>query len=387
MRESRIAALLICLAIALCCATRQRSLLPERPCFASIRRPTPTRAASCSGACSPVTTRGYSHSAAAGLGRSRALVDLLLACSDDEFGRVLHAADSRSGDCLCRSRAGARSPLPVPFLAATRVAWRDLLQPVSLALAGLLALPVAAPLDRAPVTLVVATLATTPSKGRSGRPSMQGVPRSRGRREHNQRQLERGTPVRCTTGSRGRPHERVFAALVIRGVRVIATNRAKLRTSYLRSRGARPSTGAGRRRGGVEHRGVRRLSYVPALDGLRGAGVVTVIAVHYFGYPTGGAFSMEMFFALSGFLITTLLLEERDRTGVISLTAFYRRRAYRLLPALFAVLAAYLVVMSASPGRALEQVTRRVLLRDEHRHGVRLSPDGRRPLRHRSGRR
>ena len=82
-----------------------------------------------------------------------------------------------------------------------------------------------------------------------------------------------------------------------------------------------------------------------------------MIAVHYFGYPTGGAFSMEMFFALSGFLITTLLLEERDRTGVISLRAFYRRRAHRLLPALFTVLAAYLVVMSASPAKALEQVT------------------------------
>ena len=58
---------------------------------------------------------------------------------------------------------------------------------------------------------------------------------------------------------------------------------------------------------------MRRLSYVPALDGLRGAGVVTVIAVHYFGYPTGGAFSMEMFFALSGFLITTLL--SKSATG------------------------------------------------------------------------
>jgi peptidoglycan/LPS O-acetylase OafA/YrhL len=82
---------------------------------------------------------------------------------------------------------------------------------------------------------------------------------------------------------------------------------------------------------------------------------VTVIAVHYFGYPTGGAFSMEMFFALSGFLITTLLLEERDRHGGISLRRFYTRRAHRLLPALFTVLAAYLVI-SGSPRQALEQV-------------------------------
>ena len=55
-----------------------------------------------------------------------------------------------------------------------------------------------------------------------------------------------------------------------------------------------------------------RLGYVPSLDGLRGAGIAVVIGAHYFGYPRGGYFSMDMFFALSGFLITTLLLEERD---------------------------------------------------------------------------
>jgi peptidoglycan/LPS O-acetylase OafA/YrhL len=100
---------------------------------------------------------------------------------------------------------------------------------------------------------------------------------------------------------------------------------------------------------------VRRLGYVPALDGLRGAGIVTVIAVHYFGYPSGGYFSMEMFFALSGFLITTLLLEERDRRDRIGLTGFYRRRAYRLLPGLFTVFAVYAIATSASP-LALKQI-------------------------------
>jgi peptidoglycan/LPS O-acetylase OafA/YrhL len=101
---------------------------------------------------------------------------------------------------------------------------------------------------------------------------------------------------------------------------------------------------------------VKRLGYVPALDGLRGAGIVTVIAVHYYGDPSGGFFSMEMFFALSGFLITTLLLQERDRTGHVELRAFFRRRVYRLLPALLTVLAAYAIVMSGSPARALKQV-------------------------------
>jgi peptidoglycan/LPS O-acetylase OafA/YrhL len=66
---------------------------------------------------------------------------------------------------------------------------------------------------------------------------------------------------------------------------------------------------------------------------------------------------MEVFFALSGFLITTLLLEERDRTGEIRLSAFYRRRARRLLPGLFAVLMAYAAVsVWDSPLRTLEQI-------------------------------
>lgn len=94
---------------------------------------------------------------------------------------------------------------------------------------------------------------------------------------------------------------------------------------------------------------------MPALDGLRGVGIAVVIGVHYFGYPIGGYFSMDMFFALSGFLITTLLLEERDRSGGIALRAFYGRRAYRLLPALFAVLAAFAILTGAT-SKALEQL-------------------------------
>jgi len=99
-----------------------------------------------------------------------------------------------------------------------------------------------------------------------------------------------------------------------------------------------------------------RLGYVPALDGIRGGLIVAVIGVHYVGYPAGGYYSMEVFFALSGFLITTLLLEEHDRTGRIARAAFYRRRAYRLLPALFTMLAVYAIAMWASPVKAIEQV-------------------------------
>jgi peptidoglycan/LPS O-acetylase OafA/YrhL len=101
---------------------------------------------------------------------------------------------------------------------------------------------------------------------------------------------------------------------------------------------------------------VRRLGHVPALDGIRGLGAVAVISAHYFPASASGAgYCIEVFFALSGFLITTLLLEERDRVGRVSLAAFYRRRAYRLLPALLTVLAAYAIATSASR-LALEQI-------------------------------
>lgn len=80
-----------------------------------------------------------------------------------------------------------------------------------------------------------------------------------------------------------------------------------------------------------------RLGYVPALDGLRGIAILGVLGVHLFGL-SGGFYGVDLFFVLSGFLITTLLLDEHDRTGLVSLRAFYIRRARRLLPALGGVL-------------------------------------------------
>lgn len=87
-----------------------------------------------------------------------------------------------------------------------------------------------------------------------------------------------------------------------------------------------------------------RLPHVPALDGLRGVAVVGVLAFHA-GHLSGGFLGVDLFFVLSGFLITTLLLIERDADGRISLAGFWGRRARRLLPALFAVIAASTVVM------------------------------------------
>jgi len=100
---------------------------------------------------------------------------------------------------------------------------------------------------------------------------------------------------------------------------------------------------------------MRRLGYVPALDGLRGIAILAVIGVHAFGAPIGGFYGVDLFFVLSGFLITTLLFEEHDRIDRIALAAFYRRRAYRLLPGLFTVLAAYAALTAASP-LALERI-------------------------------
>ena len=81
------------------------------------------------------------------------------------------------------------------------------------------------------------------------------------------------------------------------------------------------------------------MGYQPGLDGLRAISVIAVICYHAgFGWMHGGFFGVEVFFVVSGFLITSLLIEERERTGRIALRQFWARRARRLLPALGAVL-------------------------------------------------
>jgi peptidoglycan/LPS O-acetylase OafA/YrhL len=75
------------------------------------------------------------------------------------------------------------------------------------------------------------------------------------------------------------------------------------------------------------------LGYQPALDGLRAASILAVLAHHSRWLP-GGFLGVDVFFTLSGFLITALLIEEFTRTGTITLRLFYARRALRLLPAL-----------------------------------------------------
>lgn len=81
------------------------------------------------------------------------------------------------------------------------------------------------------------------------------------------------------------------------------------------------------------------LGYRPALDGLRALAVLAVIAYHdNYPWAKGGFLGVDLFFALSGFLITTLLVLEYRRGTVIQFAAFWARRARRLLPALLLVL-------------------------------------------------
>ena len=80
--------------------------------------------------------------------------------------------------------------------------------------------------------------------------------------------------------------------------------------------------------------------YMPGLDGLRALAVLAVIAYHLeLGWAPGGLLGVGVFFTLSGYLITDLLLGQRDAVGHLRLGDFWLRRARRLLPALFLMLA------------------------------------------------
>lgn len=84
------------------------------------------------------------------------------------------------------------------------------------------------------------------------------------------------------------------------------------------------------------------MKYRPEIDGLRALAVVPVILFHAgLGPFYGGFIGVDIFFVISGYLITSILLREMDR-GDFSLLRFYERRARRILPALFLVLAASL---------------------------------------------
>lgn len=91
-----------------------------------------------------------------------------------------------------------------------------------------------------------------------------------------------------------------------------------------------------------------KLEYSPALDGLRAVLAFAVFAFHFssFGMHTfrGGFLAVDAFFVLSGFLITSILVEEFEARGRIAIGRFLTRRSARLFPAAWVVLLAVAVV-------------------------------------------
>jgi peptidoglycan/LPS O-acetylase OafA/YrhL len=84
---------------------------------------------------------------------------------------------------------------------------------------------------------------------------------------------------------------------------------------------------------------ISRVPYLPGLDGMRALAVVAVMIYHTNnGWLPGGFIGVEVFFVISGYLITLLLIGEHEKKGRIDLKQFWARRARRLLPALFFML-------------------------------------------------
>jgi peptidoglycan/LPS O-acetylase OafA/YrhL len=100
-----------------------------------------------------------------------------------------------------------------------------------------------------------------------------------------------------------------------------------------------------------------RLAYLPGVDGLRAVAVIAVFLFHA-GVLDGGFIGVDVFFVISGYLITALAISEIERNGRLGLGAFWARRARRLLPALMLVCGAVLVYSIAEGGAALRRVGR-----------------------------
>jgi len=96
-------------------------------------------------------------------------------------------------------------------------------------------------------------------------------------------------------------------------------------------------------------------AFRPDVEGLRAVAIIAVLLAHAGVGPAEGGFAgVDVFFVISGFLITQLLVRELDRTGAISLTRFFAGRVKRLMPQVLAVIAAVVVASSLllSPVRA-----------------------------------
>jgi peptidoglycan/LPS O-acetylase OafA/YrhL len=114
--------------------------------------------------------------------------------------------------------------------------------------------------------------------------------------------------------------------------------------------------------GGFVRAHISRVPYLPGLDGMRAIAVVAVMIYHANNsWLPGGFLGVEMFFVISGYLITLLLIAERERTYRISLVDFWLRRARRLLPALFLLMGLLTVWTALFESDALGQLRGDVL--------------------------
>jgi peptidoglycan/LPS O-acetylase OafA/YrhL len=132
---------------------------------------------------------------------------------------------------------------------------------------------------------------------------------------------------------------------------------------------------------------IERPRHLPSLDGVRALSLLLVLVLHtllrtslykFIPFPLrllgNGTLGVFIFFVISGYLITTLLLREQDKTGAISLRSFYLRRAFRILPPLYAyvLFLAILGVTGHLPGMNLKEAISAITLTRNYTHNVNL---------------
>ena len=128
----------------------------------------------------------------------------------------------------------------------------------------------------------------------------------------------------------------------------------------------RPTARARRRSGSAD---ISRVPYLPGLDGMRALAVAAVMVYHANpDWLPGGYLGVEVFFVISGYLITLLLISEKERTSTVDMKQFWFRRARRLLPALFTMLIALTIWTSLFERRRARQAP----WRRDRRAAVRL---------------
>jgi peptidoglycan/LPS O-acetylase OafA/YrhL len=132
--------------------------------------------------------------------------------------------------------------------------------------------------------------------------------------------------------------------------------------------------------------------YISGLDGLRAISVLAVILYHlHFPWINGGYLGVTVFFVLSGYLITDLLINEYQKTGMIDFKSFWVRRLRRLLPALFVMLILitvwitlfqrdYLAGLRGEIGAAFVYISNWYYVWQEHSYFTKFAPPS--PLQH-----